>query len=85
MVDVALISNEPDVSTAVYVAIVGSDNSVRTDWDDLAGTSFSDYSPTITNAEDNIDFTYSPGGLSTSGYVAYLSYYSTTGDVVVGG
>ncbi len=83
VVDVALIGNEQDISTAVYVGIVASDNTVRTYWDDLTGTSFSAYSPTITNADDNIDFTYAPYGLYSSGYVAYLSYESTAGDIVV--
>lgn len=83
VVDVALIGNEPDVSTAVYVGIVASDNTVRTYWDELTGTSFTSYSPTVTNAHDNIDFTYAPFGLHSSGYVAYLSYQSTTGNIVV--
>lgn len=83
VVDVALISNEPDFGTAVYVGIVASDNSVRTYWDDLNGTSFSDYSPTISNADDNIDFTFAPFSMQTSGYTAFLSYESTAGDIVV--
>jgi len=81
--DVALIGNEPDVSTAVYVGIVASDNTVRTYWDDLTGTSFTSYSPAVSNADDNIDFTYSPFGLHSSGYIAYLSYESTAGNIVV--
>jgi len=83
VVDVALIGNEPDVSTAVYVGIVASDNTVRTYWDDLSGTSFTNYSPPVTNADNNIDFTYAPYGFQSSGYVAYLSYESTTGNIVV--
>jgi len=81
--DVALISNIPDVNTAVYVAVIDGNNNLRTYWDDLNGTSFSDFSPAVTNAEDNLDFTYCPYGLTTSGYVAFLSFESTAGFIKV--
>ena len=67
----------------VYVGIIGSDNGARFYWDELTGTSFSAYSPPVTDADDNLDFTYCPYGLYTSGYVSYMSYESTTGNLVV--
>jgi len=81
--DVALISNFPDVNTAVYVAVIDGNDNLRTYWDDLNGTSFSDFSPAVTNADRNLDFTYCPYGLTTSGYVAFLSFESTTGNIKV--
>ncbi len=76
--DIALIGNEPDVATAVYIGLIDGDDNLRTYWDDLDGTSFSDYSPAVTNADRNLDFTWCPYGFSTSGYVAYLSFETNT-------
>lgn len=81
--DVALINNAPDFDTAVYVAVIDSNDNVRTYWDDLVGTSFDEYSPPVTNAESHLDFAYCPYGFSSSGYVAYLSFESNTGQLEV--
>jgi len=81
--ELALINNAPDYDTAVYVAVIDTADHLRTYWDDLGGTSFDEYSPPVTNAEDNLDFTYCPYGFSSSGYVAYLSFESDTGQLEV--
>lgn len=81
--DVALISNSADVNTAVYIAVIDGDDNLRTYWADLTGISFYDYSPAVTNADRNLDFTYCPYGFTSSGYVAFLTFESTTGVIEV--
>jgi hypothetical protein len=72
VVDVAMTSNADDGDTGIYIACVASDHTVKFYWDDLTGTTFDEYHPSITNADGNLDIAYNTGG--SSGFFVFISY-----------
>lgn len=72
IVDVAMTSNADDSDTGIYIVCVTSDGAVKFYWDDLIGTTFDSYHPSITDADGNLDLAYNPG--SQSGFFLFISY-----------
>lgn len=72
VVDVAMTSNAYDSDSSIYIACMASDGTVEFYLDELDGTSFDPFHPSITNADGSLDITYNPGGIS--GYFVFISY-----------
>jgi hypothetical protein len=81
--DVTVGANTDDFDNRVYPVVITTGNDVHFYWTDLTGTTFSEVSPAASDASDGIDFTWCRR--SAGSYVAYVSYLSTSDDVVVWG
>lgn len=78
--EIVVVGPTPDFDNRVYVAyLVDEDDSIHFWWSLIAGTTFYDLSPDITDAEAGLDLAWNP--YTETDYKRWISYVST-GDVV---
>ena len=80
MVEVQVTGNAPDNDNRIYMAyLVDETDSVEFWWDDLTGTSFSQSSPSISNALGGLDLAWNP--FRAGDEARWISYLGTDGNI----
>jgi hypothetical protein len=78
MTELVVLGNAPDNNDRIYLAcLVDATDSVHFWWDDLAGASFTDISPPISDAQEGLDVAWNPN--TSSSYRRWISYFGTDG------
>ena len=75
ILDVSVGANWDEPADRLYYYFIDSNNGIRYFWADGAGTAWSDQSPSVSNAESNLDFHYTDG----TNYFSWISYWGTDG------